>query len=116
MVPSSPTGPRSDGPTVPPPFKGGTDGTNPEPDARHDALDLVSAALTAKLAAAVGAPRLASRAARQASAVAAQLVISLSPAVARTPEHAEDEALDCVRCTGVLAALRWRRDEEDDES
>jgi hypothetical protein len=69
------------------------------------ALVLVSTAITAKIAAQFGAPRLATAAARRATATASRLIILLSPLLARTtPEH-EDEVLADVRVTGDLAAL-----------
>jgi hypothetical protein len=113
MVPTSPTAPRSDGPKVPPPFKGGTGGTNPGPDAADQALDLLSAAMVAKLAGTLGAPRLAVKAARRAGELADALVIGLSPSLARVTPAAEALALDGVRTTSDLCALL--RPEVDDE-
>ena len=76
------------------------------------ALDLLAAAITAKLAAELGAPRLASRAAREASATAARLVIALSPVVAATTSAAEADRLGDVRTTADLCALLRPDDQE----
>jgi hypothetical protein len=78
------------------------------------ALELLNAALIAKLAGTLGAPRLAVRAARRAGQLADALVIASSPAVARTSLAAEALALDGVRSTADLCAvLRPDVDEED---
>ena len=81
------------------------------PDAGAVALDLVGAAITAKVAAAVGAPRLSARAARRAGDLADALVTALSPDVAATPAEAEERALDGVRTTASLARLLRAEDE-----
>lgn len=68
-------------------------------------LDLVAAAVRAKLAAELGAPRLAVAAARRTRELADRLVIALSPMLASTSPEAEDDRLGDVRCTGDLARL-----------
>jgi hypothetical protein len=78
-----------------------------------DALDLVGAAVTAKVAAEVGAPRLATAAARRATAIASRLVIALSPDVARVPADVERERLGAARTLEELCAVRWPRVADD---
>jgi hypothetical protein len=86
---------------------------SPAETAADVALSLISSAVTAKLATEIGAPRLASRAARQASDTAARLVILLSPIVARVPLDVEAEAVADVRATSdLIALLRPEPDEE----
>ena len=74
-------------------------------DPPDPALDLVSAALVAKLAGTIGAPRLAIAAARKTRELADRLVISLSPMLASTTAETEADRIADVRCTGQLAAL-----------
>jgi hypothetical protein len=79
--------------------------TRPETPDPDPVTALLAAAVTARLAAQLGAPRLATAAARQAAALADQAVIALSAAVAATPAEREDERIADVRTTGDLAAL-----------
>lgn len=74
-------------------------------DPPDPALELVQAAMIAKLAGTLGAPRLAVRAARRAGELADALVIASSPALARTSMAAEALALDGVRTTADLCAV-----------
>lgn len=74
-------------------------------DAPDPALALVNAAIVARLAGRLGAPRLATAAARRVGVLAGEVVIGLSPAVARTTVEVEEGRLADVRCTGELAAL-----------
>jgi len=74
-------------------------------DPPDPALELLAAAVTAKIAAELGAPRLAVAAARRTRELADRLVIHLSPLLAATTVEAEYDRLGDVRCTGQLAAL-----------
>jgi hypothetical protein len=75
------------------------------------ALDLVGAAITAKVAAEIGAPRLAVLAARRVGDRADALVIALSPVVAATTVATEERALEGVHTTASLARLLRPEDE-----
>jgi hypothetical protein len=74
-------------------------------DPPDPALELLNAAMIAKLAGTLGAPRLAVRAARRAGELADAYVIGLSPALARVTPAVEADVLGDVRCAGDLAAL-----------
>ena len=74
-------------------------------DPPDPALELVNAAMIAKIAGSLGAPRLAIAAARQARELASVLTISLSPMLAATTVETEDDRLGDVRTTRDLAAL-----------
>lgn len=76
------------------------------------ALALVSASIRAKIAAELGAPRLAIGAARQVVRLADRLVIALSPAVAATPAEVETARLgDVTTSVDLLALLRPEPDD-----
>ncbi len=75
------------------------------PDLPDTGLDLVAATITARTAAILGAPRLATLAARRAAALAEQFVIELSPVVARTSPATEAEVTGSIRTTGSLCRL-----------
>src|SRR5688500_6383652 len=68
-------------------------------------LDLIAATITARTAARIAAPRLATTPARRAVVLAERFVIELSPSVAGTSTEAEEKALDGVTTTGSLCRL-----------
>ncbi|MEO7980336.1 MAG: hypothetical protein ABI807_05540 [Sporichthyaceae bacterium] len=75
------------------------------PDQPDTGLDLIAATITARTAAVLGAPRLATQAARRAAALAERYVIELSPVVARTPQATEAQVTDGITTTGSLCRL-----------
>ena len=80
------------------------------PDA---ALDLIAAAITAKVARELGCPRLSIQAARRCTRLASSLTIALSPMLARVTAEAEELVLADVRTTGDLCALLAPQTDDD---
>lgn len=76
-------------------------------DLNETAMTLIAEATTAKIAAEIGAPRLALASARRASATAAELTIALSPLLAKTPPALERQRLGSARSLEDLVAVRW---------
>lgn len=79
------------------------------------AMALVAAATVVQMAATLGCPRLAVRAARRCTRLASAMQIQLSPLLARVSTSDEEARLDGVRVIGDLAALLHPATPDDDD-